>query len=172
MENYLEKGIQIPQPEDIPKRERDDAMGAYLMMFAAWAIGLPLPSINLIAGFIYHFVNRKKSRFVAFHSFQSLITQTILTLFNASLLAYAIHILYSPSLNFSDIQTSCWAYFGFVIVLNLIYTIFSLIAMNYARKGNFYYFWVFGRLSFARYYGPNAVNLEKSESPNRPPEGF
>ncbi|MCH8330385.1 MAG: hypothetical protein IH946_03240, partial [Bacteroidetes bacterium] len=47
----------LPQPDDIPTREREDAMGAYLMMFAAVAAGLPLPIINLIAAIIYYYVN-------------------------------------------------------------------------------------------------------------------
>jgi len=58
----------LPQPGEIPEREKEDAMGAYLMMFAAVAIGLPLPVINLIAAIIYYYVNRKKSRFIHFHA--------------------------------------------------------------------------------------------------------
>jgi len=37
----------LQQPEDISEREKEDAMGSYLMMFAAVAIGLPLPIINI-----------------------------------------------------------------------------------------------------------------------------
>ena len=47
----------VPQPDDIPVREREDAMGGYLMMFAALAAGLPLPIINLIAAIIYFYIN-------------------------------------------------------------------------------------------------------------------
>ncbi|MEX2597058.1 MAG: hypothetical protein WEC59_09050, partial [Salibacteraceae bacterium] len=61
----------LPQPDEIPDHEREDAMGAYLMMFAAVASALPLPVINLIAAIIYYYVNRRKSRFVHFHSLQS-----------------------------------------------------------------------------------------------------
>ena len=57
----------VEQPDDIPTRDREDAMGAYLMMFAALAAGLPLPIINLIAALIYYFTNRAKSRFIEFH---------------------------------------------------------------------------------------------------------
>ena len=45
--------IALPQPHEIPKRDREDAMGAYLMMFAAWGAGLPLPLLNLLAAIIY-----------------------------------------------------------------------------------------------------------------------
>ena len=64
----------LPQPEEIAEREKVDAMGAYLMMFAAVAVGLPLPIINLIAAVVYYFVNRKKSRFIHFHCLQSLLS--------------------------------------------------------------------------------------------------
>ena len=52
--------IALPQPDEIPKREREDAMGAYLMMFAAWGVGLPLPLLNLVAAIIYFFTNKKR----------------------------------------------------------------------------------------------------------------
>ncbi|MCH8319303.1 MAG: hypothetical protein IIA88_12580, partial [Bacteroidetes bacterium] len=47
--NSTTKYLPVPQPDEIPTREKEDAMGAYLMMFAAIAAGLPLPIINLIA---------------------------------------------------------------------------------------------------------------------------
>src|SRR6185503_9229661 len=72
----------LPQPEEIAEREKEDAMGAYLMMFAAVAVGLPLPVINLIAAIIYYFVNRKKSRFIHFHSLQALLSQIPTTIIN------------------------------------------------------------------------------------------
>ena len=43
----------VEQPDDISLRDREDAMGGYLMMFAALAAGLPLPIINLIASIVY-----------------------------------------------------------------------------------------------------------------------
>jgi hypothetical protein len=50
----------VPQPEELSNKEKDDAMGGYLMMFAALAVGLPLPIINLIASIIYYYTNKKK----------------------------------------------------------------------------------------------------------------
>ena len=37
--NIEEKYHPVEQPDDIPIRDREDAMGAYLMMFAALAAG-------------------------------------------------------------------------------------------------------------------------------------
>src|SRR5882757_7330637 len=83
----------LPQPEEIPEREREDAMGAYLMMFAAVAVGLPLPVINLIASVIYYYINRKKSRFIHFHSLQSLLSQIPTTIMNWALVIWGVSIL-------------------------------------------------------------------------------
>jgi hypothetical protein len=63
---FTEDGrVKLPQPHELSAIEKDDAMGAYLMMFAAWGAGLPLPLLNLIAAVIYFFINKKQSRFVA-----------------------------------------------------------------------------------------------------------
>ena len=59
-------------------------MAAYLMNFAAWGAGLPFPSLNLIAAAIYFLVNRKKSRFVAFHCFQAFTSQLPTTVLNVN----------------------------------------------------------------------------------------
>lgn len=57
-----EKYVKLPQPQDLSEREKEDAMGAYLMMFAALATSLPLPIINLIAAIVYYYINRKKRK--------------------------------------------------------------------------------------------------------------
>ena len=160
--------IALPQPHEIPKRDREDAMGAYLMMFAAWGAGLPLPLLNLLAAIIYFFTNKKTSRFVSFHAYQSLLTQIPISILNASAVAWTLRNLYKDYA-FSDYF---WTYFIFIGLWNLMYMVFSIIACVQARKGRFYYFWVFGRIAFARYYGPDAVSLEEREKPNLPPEGF
>ena len=67
-----EKYVKLPQPQDLSEREKEDAMGAYLMMFAALATSLPLPIINLIAAIVYYYINRKKGRFIHFHCLQSM----------------------------------------------------------------------------------------------------
>ena len=160
--------IPLPQPEEIPKREKEDAMGAYLMMFAAWGAGLPLPLLNLVAAIIYFFVNKKTSRFVSFHAYQSLLTQIPVSLLNAGAIAWALR----TAITEREFTDYFWAFLIFVGVWNLIYMVLSIVACTWARRGRFYYFWVFGRIAFARYFGPNAVSLEPTEERNRPPEGF
>ncbi len=143
-------------------------MGAYLMMFAAWGISLPLPVLNLVAAVIYHFVNRKNSRFVAFHSFQSTLSQIPVTIVNVILVGWIVRNIVAER----GFDRSFLAYLMFMIVVNLLYVILSLVGMVRARKGRFYYMPLFGRIAFARYYGPDKISFDKPVPPNKPPEGL
>jgi uncharacterized membrane protein len=163
-----EKGIVLPQPGEISRREKEDAMGAYFMMFAAWGIGLPLPFLNLIAAGIYYGINRKKSRFVAFHALQSLTSQIPVTFLNAGLLFWLIRNLVKDS----GFIGMFWYYLAFTAALNILYLIFSLIALTRAYKGNFFYFPIFGRMAFDSWYGRKAPGESSGARENRPPEGF
>jgi uncharacterized Tic20 family protein len=160
--------LRIPQPDEITDREKEDAMGAYFMMFAGLGIGLPLPFINLIASVIYYFVNRRKSRFVAFHSLQSLLEQVPVTVCNAALMTWLIVILFTDMV----FPQAFWVFLVFVVVVNLADIVISVIALTRARKGRFYYMPLFGRLAFSVYYGPRARSLDKPVEPNAPPAGF
>ncbi len=154
----------LPQPEEIPVREREDAMGAYLMMFASIGAGLPLPIINLIAAIIYFFVNKKKSRFVHFHALQSLLSQLPTSLINAGGVFWAVRIFFFHW-EFSD------AFKGYLIMAvaaNLIYFIFSIIAAVQARKGRMYYLIFFGRISYEYAYRVREESTEKAQ--NLPPK--
>jgi uncharacterized membrane protein len=162
--------LHLPQPNEITEREKDDAMGAYLMMFASLAMGLPIPLLNLIASVIYFLVNRKTSPFVAFHAFQALLTHIPVVLLNAGVVAWII----------ANVAThaSFWAWFFwylfFTILVNVIYIVWSIVALISANKGRFFYMPFFGRLSFARYYGPKATRAQRAPRiwENKPPEGF
>ena len=124
-------------------------MGAYLMMFAAFAVGLPLPVINLIAVLIYYFVNRKKSRFIHFHCLQSFLSQIPTTLLNWGLPYWGLQVYFFHNHLESNFF---FAYIVLVIIANLIYVIFSIVAAVKARKGNFYYFIFFGPYAYKRVY--------------------
>lgn len=161
--------VRLPQPDEIPEREKEDAMAAYLMMFASLAIGLPIPLFNLVASFVYYLVNRKTSRFVAFHALQSLLSHIPIVLLNAGLVAWLVVILASAA----RFTPGFFWYLLFTAALNALYIVISIIALVHARKGRFYYFPLFGRLAFARFYGPKAEARKKTASwENRPPEGI
>ena len=161
--------VALPQPGDITQREKDDAMASYLMMFASWAVGLPLPLINLIASIIYYMVNRKNSKFVAFHSLQSLLSQIPVSILNAGVVGWGIGLLIMK-----ETEATIWPFLGYVFftaAVNVLYIVLSIVALVQANKGRFYYMPYFGRLAFDRHYGNKAVQREKPSWVNRPPEG-
>ena len=160
----------LPQPDEIPEREREDAMGAYLMMFAALATSLPLPVINLIAAIIYYYVNRKKSRFIHFHALQSLISQIPTTLLNWGLVYWVIMMIFVDGWEFDEYAK---LYLAITIIANLLYIIFSLIAAVKARKGKMYYFFLFGKWSYQHVFSKsNTLVYRGDRGPsliNQPP---
>ncbi|MBN1646818.1 MAG: DUF4870 domain-containing protein [Spirochaetales bacterium] len=163
----------LPQPDEISKREKEDAMGAYLMMFAAWGIGLPLPFFSFIAALIYHLINRKKSRFVAFHSYQSLLSETVVSALNTILIIWLLAIAFSSHHHFA---TPFFIYLLFTVFWNIVYVIASLVGCVKAKNGQFLYFLVFGQIAFRAYYGESAIirdRMQAEKKPvNLPPEKF
>ncbi|PCJ86035.1 MAG: hypothetical protein COA57_06735 [Flavobacteriales bacterium] len=159
----------LPQPDELTTREKEDAMGAYLMMFAALAAGLPLPIINLIAAVIYYFVNKSKSRFVRFHSLHSLYAQIPTTIMNAALVFWTVRNLVSCGESFSCFDDFYIGYFWTVVIANILYFVFSIIAAVKARKGQFYYFIFFGKLTYEQVYRIIEGEGEKQQAVNKPP---
>lgn len=149
----------LPQPDELEVREREDAMGAYFMMFATAALGLPLPILNLVAAIIYYFLNRSKGRFVQFHTLQSLYSQIPVTLLNLGLVAWIITNLVKDY----TFSTTFWGYVVMVAVANLVYLIFSIFGAVQARKGLFYYFLFFGKAAYVQVY-----RFREGKEPVRP----
>ena len=155
----------LQQPDEIAEREKEDAMGAYLMMFAAVAIGLPLPVINLIAAIIYYLVNRKKSKFIHFHCLQALLSNIPTTLINWALVIWAVRNL----IGHHDWTDAFWAYAIFAGVCTFLYFIISLIAAYKARQGKMYYFLLFGKISYEVAYRVNPTDTVNTGPVNKPP---
>jgi uncharacterized membrane protein len=155
----------IPQPEEIPIREKEDAMGSYMMMFAAVGAGLPFPFLNLVASVIYYYINKDKGRFVLFHLMQSLFSQIPVTLINSVAVVWGVSFL----IRSTPLTATYKGFLAMAIILNVAYFIFSIVAAVKARRGEFYYFPVFGRLAYHR-----AFRLDDSDdvyvgSINQPP---
>ena len=161
--------IALPQPADLTQREKEDAMGAYLMMFAAWGAGFPLPMVGLIASIIYFYINKKNSTFSAFHSYQALLTHIPISIVNASAVIWGIVLFIGHSHSFLRHYAAFCLCAG---MWNALYMIFSIIACVRARKGRFYYFWVFGRIAFSKYYCRMDAANSPLEERNAPPEGL
>lgn len=58
---------------DATPQQREQASWAYFVSFASLGLGLPIPFLSLVAGVAFHLVQHRKSRFVAFHSWQALL---------------------------------------------------------------------------------------------------
>ena len=158
--------VPLPQPDDLSSREKQDAMGAYFMMFAAMATSLPLPIINLIAALIYYYINRKKSRYIHFHCLQSLLSQIPTTLINWGLLFWVIRIMF---FNKAEFNTYFFVYLGFVILANFLYFTFSILAAVRARKGVFMYFIFFGPFAYEQVYSStNKLFYNNEKNPEKP----
>lgn len=154
----------LPQPDEIEVRVKEDAMGAYFMMFATAAMGLPLPILNLVAAIIYYFVNRDKGKFVQFHTLQSLYSQIPVSLLNSGLVAWTI-VNFAKGFDFTSIY---WGYLVMTAAADLTYFIFSIVGAVKARKGIFYYFVFFGKIAYHQVY---RIRPEQTSSAprNRPP---
>jgi uncharacterized Tic20 family protein len=164
METNHTNFVTVPQPDEISIREKEDAMGAYLMMFAGVAIAIPLPLLNLIASFVYLYLNKNKSRFVHFHSLQALYSQFPVTALNIGLLVWFIIIIAGDVVFTSEFK----GYALMVGVVNIVDIVFSLIAAAKARKGLMYYYIFFGRISYQQAFS-NKPMVEK-EHVNLPPK--
>ena len=156
-----EKYLSVPQPEDIPIRVREDAMGAYLMMFAAMAAGLPLPIINLIASLIYFYIHKDKGPFIKFHLLQSLYSQLITSIMNIVFVFWTIQIFFFESMIVTDYYKG---YIAVVVLANLLYLIFSVFAAVRARQGRFFYFLVFGKWAYHQAFKVRNTDIKAEEN--------
>lgn len=160
----------IPQPDEVPYREREAAMGGYLTMFASIGAGLPFPLINLLASYIYYHFLKKETRFVRYHTLHSFLAQIPISLLNAGLVLWTVRILWVQG-NFSDLF---FGYLWAVVLANLTYFVFSIVAAVRARNGRFFYFLFFGRLAFDLIYKvepqkEKEEEKERHQPVNRPP---
>ena len=165
----------LPQPSEIPVREKEDAMGAYLMVFAALHLGLPLPFLGLIAAWIYHGINGKKSPFTGFHTYQSLLFSIPVSVISAAWVVWAVIAFFNAIQgNFGATRnlTGFWVFTVFTALVSITYLIYSILGAVGARKGRLVYFPIAGRLAYERYYGSNRNAGQKPELRNEPPKGL
>ncbi|MCP4678705.1 MAG: DUF4870 domain-containing protein [Deltaproteobacteria bacterium] len=158
----------LPQPSDLTEREKEDAMGSYLMMFAAWGVGLPLPLVNVLAAVIYYFVNRGKGPFVKFHAHQSMTSQIMVGLLNAGVVFGVLRIVFWEY----EVSRYYIAYVITAVVINVAYFVFSILAAVRARKGRFLYMWFFGKLAYHFTFFMSGRGDVDSEVINAPPKGM
>ncbi len=165
--------IHFPQPEDISEKDREYAFGAYIMMFAG--AYFPLPFVEIISSFIYYIYYKKRSRYAAFHAYQSFLSQFPITVVNTGFVTYTIIFLIksirADYFDPSDTKTLLFFLLG-TVLLNLGYIITSLFIAIKAKKGIFGYFPVVGHISFEKFYGTDAIEISLEQTThqrNNPP---
>lgn len=165
--NTINQYHPVPQPDDIPLKDKEDAMGAYLMMFAAIGAGLPLPLINLLASIIYYNIFKKSSLFVRFHCHQALYSQLPLTLMNGVATFWGLRVIISDDWHFTD---ALKGYLIMLLIANIVYIIFGIMSAVKARNGKMYYYWIFGKLSYHAVFKINDTSTSETNKPvNTPP---
>jgi len=155
----------LEQPDELTLRQKEDAMGAYLMMFAAIGAGLPLPNINLAAAIIYYYINKSSSRFVRFHSFQALIATIPTTLINAGAMFWTLHIIFGDW----HVNSNFKGYIIAAVIANLAYFVIGIIAAMKARKGIYYYYMFFGKIAYQKVFSIKSGDDKKEVPVNLPP---
>jgi uncharacterized membrane protein len=173
---YDEYGkVILPQPDEISSQDKDHAAGSYIMMFVSQYF--PLPLINLLAAFIYYMFCRNRNRFVAFHTYQSFISQIPTSLFLWGVIVWAIHILVAYPVHAwaMAFNPTFWLVCIAMIGWNILYIVYSLVAYRKAGAGKLIYLPIFGKIAFERYFGRNAIKektIPKEPEVNLPSEGL
>lgn len=167
--------IKIPQPDEVSRKDRENGFGAYIMMFAG--IYFPLPFVEIVSSFIYYIYFKKRSRYAAFHAYQSMLGQIPVTIVNTGFFVYLIVLLvrlFRDEMMMEAERNSFFAFLILVAVINVAYIIVSLyIALN-AKKGCITYMPLAGRMAYDKFYGNDAVEItgapDRKEYKNTPPE--
>lgn len=146
---YKERHLNNPESKQpfIHPYEYEQASNSYLMAVVGVAAGLPLPIVNVFAGFIYYLAHRKSSYLVRWHSIQAVLGQLLLIPFNSVAFAWTIGILFRSDLVWQkdhieefnlvkEIPTGYWLYLFFIILLNITEFIIVIYTASKVRKGH------------------------------------
>jgi uncharacterized membrane protein len=166
--------VPLVQPDELSVREKEDAMGAWLMAFGALHLGLPVPFLGLVAAWIYHVVNAKKSQFTGFHCFQSFlfsvpasVLSAVWVVWGGFLVVWLLRGTGSPPPG----GPYFWPFSLVCLAAYIVYLIGCGVGAYRARKGRVIYFPWIGRWAYARYLGPGRKAPRPSQ-PNLPPAGL
>jgi len=125
------------------EHEKEKASNSYVMSLIAFAAGLPLPIINLLATVIFFFGNRKGSYFVRWHCTQALLSQLSMFFVNSFGFWWTVSIIFADE----RISTKYIAYILTVILLNTSELIITIITAVKTRKGAHVKWFFYGDLT-------------------------
>lgn len=161
MNDNLYTEVKIPQPEEVDVKDKENAFGSYILMFAG--AYFPIPFIELVLSIAYYNYFKKRSRYVAFHTYQSLLSQIPITLINTAFVTYAVYIFITNILKEIIVpintQNLFYIFLIMIVILNLIYNIVSLVIALKAKKGVIRYIPIIGKIAYDKIYGVNAIDI-------------
>lgn len=120
-------------------QERDQASWAYFVSFASLGLGLPIPFLSLVASLVFHLVQHKKSRFVAFHSWQALLLGLPASLVVGVWSFWGLGVLFDYFLSAGHLTadlTGFWILGGVSAVLLTLEIVLGLRGAAFAKRGD------------------------------------
>lgn len=117
--------------QNVSEEYRETASNAYLMSLVSLMVSLPLPIINLIATGIFLSLNQRSIYYVRWHCMQVLLSQVFILFFNTPSFYFVVK--YFLKDEWPPVPIMC--FIGFVILLNLIEYIITILAAIQVRKG-------------------------------------
>ena len=123
--------------------EKEKASNSYIMSLIAFAVGLPLPIINLLATIMFFIGNRKGSYFVRWHCTQALFSQLTIFFVNSYGFWWTMSILFGDE----TLSSGYIAYMLTVLILNISELIITIITAIKTRKGEHVKWFFYGDLT-------------------------
>ncbi|MEY2774463.1 MAG: hypothetical protein RLZZ275_810 [Bacteroidota bacterium] len=125
------------------EQEATQASFSYVVSMAAVAVGLPLPIINLVASVIFALGSRRAAPFARWHATQALLSQLLLFIVNASLMAWTVRCYLADA----DFPTLYFVGAGGVVLLNAAEFIGTIQAAIRTRRGEHVRFPLIARIT-------------------------
>jgi uncharacterized membrane protein len=125
------------------EHEKEQASNSYIMSLIAFAVGLPLPIINLLATILFFLGNRKGSYFVRWHCTQALLSQLTIFFVNSYGFWWTMSILFGDE----TLSSGYIAYMLTVLILNISELIITIITAIKTRKGEHVKWFFYGDLT-------------------------
>ncbi len=132
---------------DSSPQDRDQASWAYFVSFASLGLGLPIPFLSLVAGIVFHAVQHRKSRFIAFHSWQALLVGLPASLVVGVWSFWGLGVLFEYFMTAGHLKADLGVFWGLGAVSAVLLTlevVLGLKAAAAAKRGELFGFWGVG----------------------------
>jgi uncharacterized membrane protein len=105
--------------------------------------------------------------FVRFHTLQALLSSLVTNLLNAAAVFWTLRVFL---FNYTEVTNIYKGFIVMVILVNIAYIIYNIIAAVRARKGRFFYMTFFGRYAYHQTFKIKPGKPENTINKNTPPK--